>query len=341
MTQEREINRQWVLAKRPQGAPTSEDFRLVEAEVPQPAEGELLLKTRHLSLDPYMRGRMSDAPSYAPSLDIGEVIVGGTVSEVVASRHADFATGDWVLSQNGWQEYSLSDGSDVMAINDLPEPSHALSLLGMPGFTAWHGLLNIGEPQPGETVVVAAASGAVGSVVGQIAKLKGCRVVGITGSEAKRRFVLDELGFDDCVNHRADDFPEQLAQAVPAGIDIYFENVGGDVFSAVLPLLNEFARIPLCGLIAHYNATQLPDGPDRLPQLAGILLRKRIRMQGFIIMDQYQNHYAPFAQDMQQWLKDGLMKVKEDRVEGFKTAPDAFIGLLQGNNFGKLVVDFS
>lgn len=333
-------NRQWTLQRRPKGAPTADDFRLVEADLPEPAEGEVLLKTRYLSLDPYMRGRMSDAPSYAPSLQIGEVIVGGTVSEVVASKNSRFNTGDLVLSGNGWQEYALSDGAQLMKNSHLPEPSHALSLMGMTGFTAWHGLLNIGEPQAGETVVVAAASGAVGSVVGQIAKLKGCRVVGIAGGEAKCRYVVDSLGFDVCVDHRAADFANNLAAAVPDGIDVYFENVGGAVFDAVFPQLNDFARIPLCGLIAHYNATALPSGPDRLPQLTGTLLRKRIRMQGFIIMDQYETHYRAFAEDMTQWLQAGKIHIKEDRVDGIEAAPQAFIGMLEGTNFGKLVVQF-
>lgn len=333
-------NRQWILQRRPQGTPTVNDFRLVAADQPKPAEGELLLKTRYLSLDPYMRGRMSDAPSYAPSLQIGEVIVGGTVSEVVASRNPHFSIGELVLSANGWQEYALSDGSQLMKVSDLPEASYALSLMGMPGFTAWYGLLNIGEPKSGETVVVAAASGAVGSVVGQIAKLKGCRVVGIAGGEAKCRFVVDSLGFDACVDHRAADFASQLAAAVPDGIDVYFESVGGAVFDAVFPQLNDFARIPLCGLIAHYNATALPPGPDRLPQLAGTLLRKRIRMQGFIIMDHYETHYRAFADAMTHWLQAGKMHIKEDRVDGIEAAPQAFIGMLEGANFGKLVVRF-
>lgn len=333
-------NRQWVLNQRPNGAPTPEDFKLVESDIPNLNEGEVLLKTRYLSLDPYMRGRMSDAPSYAPSLNIGEVIVGGTVSEVVESRNPKFAKGDRVLAGSGWQEYEVSDGTGLMSVEGLPEPSYALSLMGMPGFTAYHGLLNIGEPKPGETVVVASASGAVGSVVGQIAKLKGCRVVGITSGGEKQQYVKETLGFDESLDRHSPNFEAELAKAAPEGIDVYYENVGGAVFDAVLPLLNDFARIPVCGVIAHYNATELPEGPDRVPMLAGMILRKRIRMQGFIIMDHYETGYAPFAKEMTQWLQAGQIRIKEDRVQGFEAAPEAFIGLLEGKNFGKVVVDF-
>lgn len=333
-------NRQWVLNRRPNGAPTPEDFRLQESPVPELKEGQVLLKTRHLSLDPYMRGRMSEAPSYAPSLNIGDVIVGGTVSEVVQSRHPEFQEGQLVLTDSGWQEYAVSDGTGLMPVQDLPEPSYALSLMGMPGFTAYHGLMNIGEPKPGETVVVASASGAVGSVVGQIAKLKGCRVVGISSGGEKQRYVKETLGFDVSLDRNSPDFAEALAAATPDGIDIYYENVGGAVFDAVLPLLNDFARIPVCGVIAHYNDTELPQGPDRLPMLEGMILRKRMRMQGFIIMDHYDTGYAPFAREMSEWLKAGQVRIKEDRVKGFEAAPAAFIGLLEGQNFGKVVVDF-
>ncbi|MCR9136727.1 MAG: NADP-dependent oxidoreductase [Alphaproteobacteria bacterium] len=339
MTQSDKTNRRIVLASRPVGAPTDENFRLEETPVPVPAAGQVLLRTLYLSLDPYMRGRMSDAPSYAAPVNIDEVMVGGTVCRVMASQHADFAEGDLVLSFSGWQDYALSDGTGLMKLDKaMPQPSLALGVLGMPGFTAYMGLLDIGRPVSGETVVVAAASGAVGSVVGQIAKLKGCRVVGVAGGREKCRYVLDELGFDACIDHRAPDLKEQLKAACPDGIDVYFESVGGAVFDAVLPLLNTKARIPVCGLIANYNMTSLPDGPDRIPVLMGAMLRKRITMQGFIIFDDYAHRYGEFAKDMTAWLQQGKIKLREDIVDGLENAPDAFMGLLVGKNFGKLVI---
>lgn len=332
------INRRIVLAARPHGAPTPQDFRLEEAAVPAPAEGQVLLRTVYLSLDPYMRGRMSEGPSYAPPLALGEVMVGGTVSRVVASRHSKFREGDLVLGSAGWQDYALSDGGDLMPLGDIAHPSYALSVLGMPGFTAYHGLLNIGEPKPGETVVVASASGAVGAVVGQIAKLKGARVVGIAGGADKCRYVAEELGFDVCLDRYDPQFAQKLAAACPNGIDVYYENVGGAVFDAVLPLLNNGARVPVCGFIAHYNDKGLPPGPDRLPLLMGTLLSKRIRAQGFIILDHYADGYAPFLRDMSAWVAAGKVKLREDIVDGLESAPAAFIGLLEGKNFGKVVV---
>lgn len=339
MSQSEQQNRRILLASRPHGEPTADNFRLETSDIPQPAAGQLLLRTVYLSLDPYMRGRMSDAPSYAPPVEIGQVMVGGTVSRVVASQHPDFKPGDWVLGYNGWQDYALSDGNGLHNLGaQQTQPSRLLGVLGMPGFTAYMGLLDIGRPQPGETVVVAAASGAVGSVVGQVAKLKGCRVVGVAGGAEKCRYVVEELGFDACVDHRAADFAEQLAAACPQGIDIYYENVGGAVFDAVMPLLNARARIPVCGIIAHYNATGLPDGPDRLPMLQGLILRKRIRMQGFIIFDDYGSEYGDFLQQMGEWVGQGKIKFREDVVDGLENAPQALIGLLQGKNFGKLVI---
>ncbi|NLR75768.1 NADP-dependent oxidoreductase [Leeia aquatica] len=338
MTQSTHHNRQILLNRRPVGAPTLEDFRLEQQAIPQPAEGQVLLRTLWLSLDPYMRGRMSDRPSYAAPVPLGGVMVGGTVAQVVSSRHPGFAAGELVLSMSGWQDYALSDGTGLNKLTGLAQPSQALNVLGMPGFTAYMGLLDIGQPKAGETVVVAAASGAVGSLVGQIAKLQGCRVVGIAGGETKCRYVEEELGFDACIDHRAADFPAQLAMACPAGIDVYFENVGGAVFDAVMPLLNTGARIPLCGLIANYNATKLPDGPDRLGVLAGTLLTKRIRMQGFIIFDDYGHRYGEFFAQMSRWLQEGKIKSREDVVDGLEQAPQALIGLLEGKNFGKLVV---
>ncbi|MEZ9666556.1 NADP-dependent oxidoreductase [Vibrio breoganii] len=333
------INRQLVLASRPVGAPTSGNFRLNTADLPIIKEGEVLLRSVYLSLDPYMRGRMSDAKSYADPVAIGEVMVGGTVCQVTESKNSDFAVGEWVLAYTGWQDYGVSNGEGLIKLGMNPEhPSYALGVMGMPGFTAYMGLLDIGQPKAGETVVVAAATGAVGSMVGQIAKIKGCRVVGIAGGEEKCRFAVDTLGFDACIDHKADDLTEQLTNACSDGIDVYFENVGGKVFDAVMPLLNTSARIPLCGLISQYNATSLPEGPDRMSMLMGQLLVKRIKMQGFIIFDDYGHRYPEFAQQMMTWLSEGKITYKEHLVEGFENAPESFIGLLEGKNFGKLVV---
>jgi len=335
------VNRRIVLNSRPFGAPTAENFRLEELAVPIPTAGQLLLRTMYLSLDPYMRGRMSDAPSYAAPVAVGDVMVGGTVSRVEASKHPNYQPGDLVLGYSGWQEYAISDGTNLTRLDAQMKqhPSQALGLLGMPGFTAYMGLLDIGQPKSGDTLVVAAASGAVGSVVGQIAKLlKGCRVVGIAGGADKCRFVVEELGFDACIDRRSVDLPRQLAVACPKGIDVYFENVGGAVFDAVLPLLNAGARVPLCGLIAHYNDTNLTQGPERLRLLTRTLLTKRIKMQGFIIFDDYGHRYDEFYQQMSAWLAEGRIKYREDIVDGLENAPQAFIGLLEGKNFGKLIV---
>ena len=339
MSQSTSLNRRIVLNARPHGAPTAADFRLESDSVPKPEAGQVLLRTLYLSLDPYMRGRMSDGPSYAAPVAIGEVMVGGTVSRVEASLHGDFNVGELVLGYTGWQDYAVSDGKGLTALYPRdPHPSRALGVLGMPGFTAYMGLLDIGRPVAGETVVVAAASGAVGSVVGQIAKIQGCTVVGIAGGVDKCRYAVDELGFDFCLDHRADDLPGRLAAACPKGIDVYFENVGGSVFDAVLPLLNTRARVPVCGLIAAYNAIELPPGPDRLGLLVGTLLRKRIKMQGFIVFDDYGTRWSEFVGEMGGWVQADKVKVREDIVFGLENAPEAFIGLLQGKNFGKLVI---
>jgi len=289
-----------------------------------------------------MRGRMSEGPSYADPVAIGDVMVGGTVSRVEVSRHPDFKVGALVLGYCGWQDHALSDGKGITSLYpERPHPSRALGVLGMPGFTAYMGLLDVGRPVAGETVVVAAASGAVGAVVGQIAKLKGCYVVGIAGGQDKCRYVIDELGFDFCVDHRADDLPGHLAAACPKGIDVYFENVGGAVFDAVLPLLNTRARIPVCGLIAGYNATGLPPGPDRLGLAVGTLLRMRIKMQSFIVFDDYGPRWSEFSGAMAEWVREDKIKVREDMVFGLENAPEAFIGLLEGKNFGKLVIQLA
>lgn len=334
-----DINRRLVLASRPIGAPKAENFRLEQVPHKSPGNNEILLRSIYLSLDPYMRGRMSDAKSYAEPVAINDVMVGGTVCQVAESNHPDFTLGEWVLAYTGWQDYAISNGENLIKLGTNPtHPSYALGVMGMPGFTAYMGLLDIGQPQPGETLVVAAATGAVGSMVGQIGKLKGCRVIGIAGGEDKCRYAKETLGFDECIDHKADNFAEQLAQACDAGIDIYFENVGGKVFDAVLPLLNTKARVPLCGLISQYNATTLPDGPDRLAMLMGQLLVKRIKMQGFIIFDDYAHRYNEFATEMAQWLSSGQIHYREHLVEGLENAPEAFIGLLEGKNFGKLVI---
>jgi NADPH-dependent curcumin reductase len=334
-----EINRRIVLASRPVGAPTEENFRLEKIPKPLPENGEVLLRTIFLSLDPYMRGRMNDGPSYAEPVAINGVMQGATVCRIEVSRHPDYKEGEWVLGYSGWQDYALSDGSGLTRLGVKPEnPSHALGILGMPGFTAYMGLLDIGQPKEGDTLVVAAATGPVGATVGQIGKLKGCRVVGIAGSSEKCEHAKDVLGFDACLDHKAPDFARQLGEACSTGIDIYFESVGGKVFDAVLPLLNTKARIPLCGLVSQYNTTRLPDGPDRLSLLMGTILVKRIKVQGFIIFDDYGHRYNEFARNMSQWLGTGQIKYREHLVEKLERAPGAFIGMLEGRNFGKLVV---
>jgi NADPH-dependent curcumin reductase CurA len=339
MSQTKNANRRIVLNSRPVGAPNADNFRLQEAPIPVPAAGELLLRTVYLSLDPYMRMRMSDAPSYAGPTPIGEVMVGGTVSRVEASNHPDYHPGELVTAYSGWQDYAVSDGSGLIKLGaEFSHPSYALGVLGMPGFTAYMGLLEIGQPKDGETVVVAAATGAVGSAVGQIAKLKGCRVVGIAGGVEKCRYAVDQLGFDACIDHKSADFPQQLAAACREGIDVYYENVGGPVFEAVMPLLNVTARVPVCGLIAHYNATNLPQGPNRLPLLMSTILSRRIKMQGFIIYEDFGHRFDEFLQNMLPWVREGRVKSKEDMVDGLENAAEAFIGLLEGKNFGKLLI---
>jgi NADPH-dependent curcumin reductase CurA len=340
--QSKQSNRQIVLASRPHGAPTAENFRLEQHEVLAPKAGEVLLRTVYLSLDPYMRGRMSDAESYAEPVAIGAVMLGATVSRVEQSQHPDYAVGDWVLAYSGWQDYAISDGTGLSKLGANPtHPSYALGILGMPGFTGYMGLLDIGQPKAGETVVVAAATGPVGATVGQVAKIKGCRAVGIAGGAEKCQMAVEEFGFDVCIDHHAEDFAAQLKAACPDGIDVYYENVGGKVFDAVLPLLNTGARVPVCGLIAQYNATSLPEGPDRLSLLTRTILTKRIRMQGFIIFDDYGHRYPEFYKEMSGWLASGKIKTREQLVQGLDQAPDAFIGLLTGKNLGKLVIQLA
>lgn len=332
-------NTRIVLASRPVGAPVKDNFRLENVAIPALKDGEILLRTVYLSLDPYMRGRMSDAKSYADPVSINDTMVGGAVCQVQDSQHPDFEKGEWVLAYTGWQTYAISNGKDLLKLGKNPvQPSFALGIMGMPGFTAYMGLLDIGQPKQGDTLVVAAATGPVGATVGQIGKLKGCKVVGVAGGAEKCRYAVETLGFDVCLDHKAEDFAEQLTGACDKGIDVYYENVGGKVFDAVLPLLNTGARIPVCGLISQYNATELPSGPDRMSLLVGTLLVKRIKMQGFIIFDDYGHRYNEFATQMMQWMDEGKMHYKEQIIEGLENAPQAFMGLLEGKNFGKLVI---
>ncbi|MEM7025983.1 MAG: NADP-dependent oxidoreductase [Pseudomonadota bacterium] len=333
-----EINRRIVLAERPQGAPRADNFRLEQAPVPAPADGEVVSRTVYLSLDPYMRGRMNDAPSYTAPVEIGGVMTGGTVGQVVESRLDGFAPGDFVVGYGGWQDHAVFKAGEMRKVDPADAPlSTALGVLGMPGMTAYTGLHEIGKPQTGETLVVAAASGAVGAVVGQIAKIKGCRVVGIAGSSEKCDYVVDQLGFDTCLDHRSSGFAEALAAACPDGVDVYWENVGGEVFQAVLPLFNPFARIPVCGLIAHYNATELPAGPDRTPLLMRSILTKRLTLRGFIVFD-FAALEGEFLREVGEWVREGRVRYREDIRDGLENAPDAFMGLLGGRNFGKLLI---
>jgi NADPH-dependent curcumin reductase len=333
------MNRRIVLAARPDGLPEARHFRLEETSVPLQRDGQVLLRTLYLSLDPYMRELMNEVPPiYAPSVAIGAPMAGGTVSRVIASGHPRFHEGDLVLANSGWQDYALSDGSDLMPLGEVPHPSLALGGLGMTGFTAYVGLLDIGAPTPGETVVVAAATGAVGSIVGQLARIRGARVVGIAGNTDKCRYAVNDLGFDQCVGRTDPQFVQHLAAACPNGIDVYFENVGGAVFDAVLPLLNIGARIPVCGNIAHYNDRAAPAGPDRLPKLISTVLQKRIRLQGLVILDHYAKRFETFRNQMSKWVRAGEVQLREDVVDGLENAPAAFIGLLQGKNVGKVVV---
>ncbi len=328
-----EMNRQVLLRRRPVGAPRPDDLQLVDTPIPAPGDGQILCRTIYLSLDPYMRGRMNEARSYASPVALGQVMVGGTVSQVVESKHPGFAPGDFVVGYDGWQAWAVSNGDGVRKLDPRQAPiSTALGVLGMPGMTAYVGLLDIGRPKAGETVVVSAASGAVGSAVGQIAKIKGCRVVGVAGTAEKCEWVTRELGFDACVNHRTQDLGAVLAEACPAGIDVYFDNVGGAVLAAVLKRISVGARIPLCGLISQYNATEPPPGPNLAP-----VLINRAFIKGFIVTD-HGDRLADFIADCARWVRGGRLKYREDVVDGLDRAPTALIGLLEGRNFGKLLV---
>jgi len=334
-------NRRITLAARPQGEPMPSDFATANDPVPSPVDGEMLLRTIYLSLDPYMRGRMNDAKSYVPPVGIGQTMEGGAVSVVEVSRHPRFSAGDVVFGYTGWQQYSISSGKGIRPVDPTIAPiSTALGILGMPGLTGYVGLLDLGQPKEGETVVVSAATGAVGSLVGQIAKLKGCRVVGVAGAEAKCRYAVDTLGLDACVSHRDANLAGALTGACPDGVDVYYENVGGKVFDAVIGLMNVHGRIPVCGGIAHYNDTEPPPGPDRLAGAMRIILTRRLTVRGFIIFDHH--HRIPdFARDVSGWLREGRIVYREDVVDGIDNAVGAFLGLLRGENFGKLVVKVS
>src|SRR5438093_1039221 len=327
------LNRQVLLRSRPKGEPRISDFELVESPAPSPGEGEFLCRTIYLSLDPYMRGRMNDVKSYAQPAELGKPMVGGAVSEVIASSYPAFPTGSFVVGPTGWQAYALSRGAGMRKLDPKAAPlSTALGVLGMPGMTAYVGLLDIGQPKAGETVVVSAASGAVGAVVGQLAKLKGCRAVGIAGSKEKCDYVVGGLGFDACVNYKTESLVPALTAACPKGVDVYFENVGGEVLDAVVQLLNPFSRIPLCGLISQYNATGPVSGPSWRA-----LLTNRVLVKGFIVSD-HLDRMPAFLADCTAWVREGKLKFREDIMEGLENAPTAFIGLLQGKNFGKMLV---
>ncbi len=328
-------NRRFTLDARPVGMPKPSDFLLVEEPVPPLADGELLVKSIYLSVDPYMRGRMNDVKSYAPPVAIGGTMVGGVVGEVIESKNPKFAPGDIVQGESGWQEYAVSNGRGVRKIDPSIAPvSTAVGILGMPGLTAYFGLLDIGQPKAGETVVVSGAAGAVGSIVGQIAKIKGCRAVGIAGSDEKVKWLVDELGFDAAFNYKSvTNCGEKLAELCPQGIDVYFDNVGGEITDAVFPLLNTHGRMAICGQIAHYNAQKSEQGPRWL----WTLITRQARVEGFLVF-QFAGKFQQGIADMAQWIKEGRLKFKEDIVEGFENMPQAFIGMLGGDNTGKRLV---
>ena len=327
------MNTRVLLARRPEGEPVAEDFRIVEEAIPSPGDGQVLLRTRFLSLDPYMRGRMSAAKSYAKPLEIGDVMVGQTVCEVVDSKQSGFGKGDVVLAECGWQTYAISDGKSLRKLDPNSVPvTFALGLLGMPGLTAYCALLDVGKPKEGETVVISAASGAVGSVAGQIAKIKGCQVVGIVGSDEKCSYVVETLGFDGCINRRTENMDDALGVHCPDGIDIYIDNAGGPILQSVMKKLRLHARIVIVGMIDQYNATSAPPGPNLRP-----LLVNRAKIEGFLVYDHW-GHFEAFARDMTTWLREGKMQYREDVVDGLENAPRALIGMLRGENFGKLIV---
>jgi NADPH-dependent curcumin reductase CurA len=333
-----ESNTRVVLRSRPRGRPEPENFAVEVGPVPVAGPGEVLLRTVYLSLDPYMRGRISDSPMFPVRVGIGEVVLGGTVSQVVASHDARLSSGDLVLAQSGWQAYGVQAAAEVTRLAPARAPvSTALGVLGVPGFTGYAGLLEIGRPAAGETVVVAAATGPVGSLVGQVARIKGARAVGIAGGARKVAHLL-ELGFDAAIDHRSESFREELADAVPDGIDVYFENVGGHVWDAVFPHLNRFARVPVSGLVAHYNDTGPPAGPDRTAALMRTAQLKSWTIRGFIQSEFAEARYGAFQDDVSGWIRSGELSYRETVVDGLERAPEAFIGLLDGRHLGKLLV---
>jgi NADPH-dependent curcumin reductase CurA len=327
-------NRQILLISRPTGMPTAENFQLIETEIPQPGAGEVLVRSLYLSVDPYMRGRMSTAKSYVAPYELNEVLTGGVVGEVVESHNPTFAVGDIVSGMLGWSDYNVSTGKGLSKIDPRLAPiSTALGVAGMPGLTAYFGLLDIGNPQPGETVVVSGAAGAVGTIVGQIAKLKGCRVVGIAGSDEKNEYLVQELGFDVTINYKTQNVFQALKEACPNGIDVYFDNVGGEISDAVMPLLNFKARIPLCGQISLYNLEKADIGPRILPYI----LKTSSLLKGFIVSD-YAPRFREGITELSQWISEGKLKYRENIIEDLENAPRAFIGLFHGENMGKQLV---
>lgn len=335
-----DANTQVTLARYPQGIPQHDDFAIVETPRPQPGAGEVLLRTLYLSLDPYARTSMLAPDSHVPhnrSLDIGDVVVGRGVSEVVESRNRDVAVGEMVVGETGWQAYSISDGSNLRRVDDASPPSTALGVLGMPGFTGWAGLRFVGRPEPGNTVVVSAASGAVGSLVGQLARRWGCRAVGIAGAPEKCRWVENELSLDACLSHRSRTLESDLSRACPDGIDVYFDNVGGDVLAAVMSQLNPRARVVICGRISLLNQTAIPQGIDRTGALLGSILTRRLTVQGFIWPD-FADHFDEFLAEVTPLVSQRKLLFREDLVDGLEQAPTAFGRLFDGSHFGKLIV---
>ena len=325
-------NRQWVLQSRPQGQVRETDFRLVEAEVPALREGQVLVQVHYLSLDPYMRGRMDESSSYAAPQALGEPMIGGTVGAVLESRHPGFAPGDTVVGLGGWQEYFVSDGARLTRVDPraLPESAY-LGVAGMPGVTAWYGLTRVGRPRAGETVLVSAATGAVGSVVGQLARLLGCRTVGIAGGAAKCQHAVKDLGYDACVDHKYGDLRQALKAAAPGGVDVLFENVGGAVLDAALARMNPFGRVALCGLMAGY------DGEDVALRNVRSILVNRLRVEGFIISD-HMELWPQAIRELADHVAQGRLTYRETVAPGIESAPRAFIGLLRGENLGKQLV---
>lgn len=327
--------RQWRLTSRPTGEPSHENFDLVTVDRPDPGPGEVLVRTLYQSVDPYMRGRMRDAESYAEPWDVGEPMEAGVVGEVVESNHDGFEEGDVVTGNLLWAEHAVADGDDLRRVDpDRGPVSTALGVLGMPGVTAYFGMLDVAEPQPGDTVVVSAAAGAVGSVAGQLAGLSGARVVGTAGSDEKTAWLTDELGFDAAINYKTtDDLSEAMAEACPDGIDVYFDNVGGPITDAVWPLLNVRSRIAVCGQIALYNATEVPTGPRKL----GKLIESRARVEGLLVRD-YEGRWGEALDRLSTFVREDDLHYREHVVEGLENAPDAFMGLFEGENIGKQLV---